>query len=69
MTQLENDKAVGFLFLMLEKTRYDSGNPCILSEAWAAATMAKLCGLVTQSSHDRIVRYLDNRDFEMKENY
>ncbi len=69
MTQLQKDRALGFLYLLLEKTRYAEQDPHILSETWVAATMANFCGLVTKSSHDRIVRYLDNRDFEMKEHY
>lgn len=68
MTQIQKDGALGFLYLLLEKTRFVD-DCAVLTEAWAAATMARFCGLITESSHSRIVRYLDNRDYEIKESY
>jgi hypothetical protein len=65
MTQLQKDQALGFLYLLLEKTRYASQKPEIFSETWATAIMAKKCGLITKSSCDRILSYLDNKEKEI----
>lgn len=68
MTQLEKDRALGYLYLLLEMTRVveKTQNIDILMETWGAATMAAKCGLITASSLERILRYLDKKEAEIK---
>lgn len=64
MTALQQDRALGFLYLLLEKARY-AEDPAFLQQVWAASTMAKFCGLITASSCNRIARWLDERNAEL----
>ncbi len=54
---------------MLELTRTGSDICGILMETWGAANMAEKCGLITTSSLNRILRYLDNRETKIMEEY
>lgn len=65
---MQKDRGLGLLYLLLEDTRHLSYGISLIIEAWGATVMAERCGLISKSSMERILRYLDKREQEIKEN-
>ena len=69
MTEEQKKRSSDYLHLMLglcEKARYDTS---IISETWGATIMAECVGMITKPSMDRILRYLDKREKQIREPY
>ena len=65
VTQDQKEKALELLLLFLELVENTQFHTAIISEAWGATIMAEKCGVITWSSCERILRYLDKREKEI----
>ena len=65
VTQDQKEKALELLLLLLELVEKTQFHTAIISEAWGATIMAEKCGVITWSSCERILRYLDKREKEI----
>jgi hypothetical protein len=65
VTQDKKEKALELLSIFLELVKKTRFHTAIISEAWGATIMAEKCGVITWSSCERILRYLDQREKEI----